>query len=311
MHLKTTVIIPVYNASRWIAKAVRSAVQQPEAERVLLIEDGSADSSLDTCRRLSREYANVEVLQHPGGENRGAGASRNLGIRAATTEWVAFLDADDYYLPGRFREDAEVIARHPDSEGVYNAIGFDYYEEKDSKQSLQKHQNLTTIPQPVPPDQLKDVLLRRHPQKIIGHISCNGLTVKRRLFDRSGLFNDLKIGEDTHLIIRLAFAGKLYPGELRRPVAMRRVHGNNRITNRKPADKFLFHESLLDWALQASISPKYVRGIFLKYLFHHPSRKRQDGSPIAKGWEIARTFLQVAKTHPEFIRKLWVIHTAL
>jgi len=78
--MQISVIIPVYNASKFLEKAVYSAVSQYENAEVLLIEDGSSDNSLQICENLQTKYEKLKVYQHAGGQNMGAAATRNLGI---------------------------------------------------------------------------------------------------------------------------------------------------------------------------------------------------------------------------------------
>ena len=120
--LEVSVVIPVYNAAPYVRQAVESALAQPQVREVLLVEDGSPDNALEVCRELAAEYPRVALLRHPNGENRGAGASRNLGMLAAGSAFLAFLDADDYYLPGRFTIDERIFAQDPRCEGVYHAV---------------------------------------------------------------------------------------------------------------------------------------------------------------------------------------------
>ena len=77
-----SVITPVFRAAEYVEEAVRSALDQPETLDVILVEDGSGDSSLDVCRRLSKE-PRVHLLRHADGANRGPSASRNLAIAPA------------------------------------------------------------------------------------------------------------------------------------------------------------------------------------------------------------------------------------
>ena len=100
--LNISVIIPVYNASAFLKKAVESAIQFEEVKEIILVEDGSTDHSLEVCEILENEFGAVKLFQHPDKGNHGAGATRNLGLEKATGDFIAFLDADDYYLPNRF-----------------------------------------------------------------------------------------------------------------------------------------------------------------------------------------------------------------
>ena len=121
-----SVIIPVYNAEKYVEHSVLSAINQKHVNEILLIEDNSTDNSLDVCRKLSDKYINVQLLRHPNGENRGAGASRNLGIQTSKYDYVSFLDADDYMLPNRFNKTVEIFEKRSDADGVYEAVGYHF-----------------------------------------------------------------------------------------------------------------------------------------------------------------------------------------
>src|SRR5438876_11081070 len=94
-----SVVIPCYNAAAHLRACVASALAQDGvgAVEVLGGDDGSADAS----RRIAESFGPpVRVLGHAGGRNRGVSATRNLCLRAALRPLVAFLDADDLWLPG-------------------------------------------------------------------------------------------------------------------------------------------------------------------------------------------------------------------
>jgi len=159
--MKCSVIIPVYNAARYVTQAVESALAQPETDEVILIEDGSPDSSLQVCQDLAQKYEKVRLLQHPGGVNKGAGASRNLGMLNARFDYLAFLDADDYFFPNRFKETVKVFEDHPDCGGVYEAIGTIVEDEEARERwraSGEMQQQLITMTRIVPPEELLERL---------------------------------------------------------------------------------------------------------------------------------------------------------
>lgn len=226
--MRVSVVVPVFNAEQFIADAVESAVRQPEVAEVLLVEDGSQDGSLAVCKRLHSEYERVRVLRHERGENHGAGESRNVGIRAARFEYVAFLDADDYFLPGRFDPAKRVFAREPGADGVYDAVGTDFQSEQMRKwwREELKRDELTTVRTDVDPESLFEVLVGGRN----GWFCTDGIVVKRALFERVGLFDrSLRMCQDTEMWLRMALFGRLLPGSLDQAVAMRRLHGENRI----------------------------------------------------------------------------------
>ena len=94
-----TVVIPVYNCERYVARAIKSVLDQPCGDRaeILVVDDGSTDKSGEVCDRIASENSNVYVIHK---ENGGVSTARNLGIEKATGEYIAFLDSDDWWEPG-------------------------------------------------------------------------------------------------------------------------------------------------------------------------------------------------------------------
>lgn len=88
---RTDIIIPVYNAKKTIEKCIESAVNQGDV-RVIAVNDGSKDNSLEILRELEEKHENLTVYDKPNG---GAGSARNLGLDKSDSKYVKFLDADD------------------------------------------------------------------------------------------------------------------------------------------------------------------------------------------------------------------------
>jgi len=116
-----SVIIPFLDAGNFIQEAIDSVLAQtcPDWE-LFLVDDGSTDGSTAVALRYMREYPRkIRYLQHPDHENRGMSASRNLGIRQSDGEFVAFLDADDIWLPEKLAEEIEVLRAYPEAAMMY------------------------------------------------------------------------------------------------------------------------------------------------------------------------------------------------
>ena len=98
-----TVVIPTYNGEKYVARAVRSVLEQPAGDHVniLLVDDGSTDSTGAVCDDLARAHENVQVIHKPNG---GVSSARNMGIDRVETKYVAFLDCDDWWNEGFFDE---------------------------------------------------------------------------------------------------------------------------------------------------------------------------------------------------------------
>ena len=93
---KVSVIIPTYNRGALVLRALRSVFAQDHAvDQVIVVDDGSTD---DTIERVERDFPNVELIVQT---NHGVSHARNRGIERARNEWLAFLDSDDEWLPGK------------------------------------------------------------------------------------------------------------------------------------------------------------------------------------------------------------------
>jgi glycosyltransferase involved in cell wall biosynthesis len=270
-----TVIIPVYNAEAFIEKAVNSVIQFPEVKEILLIDDGSKDNSFKICLEAAKQYEFVKVLQHADQKNHGVSVTRNLGINMATSEFITFLDADDYYLPNRFDAEREYF-KDPKIDGVYGAISTEFVTEKGREIYLKKFLNddLTTVYQEAEGlDVFKGLseINKEHGT----FFSMIALTIRKTALQRTGLrLNEkLKIGEDKDFIVKLSYLTYLKSGFISKPVAVRTGHENNTITKIRNYSSDYFHhqslifESLYRWAKKQRKMPEEALEIFrYKYL---------------------------------------------
>lgn len=114
--LLVSIVTPFFNAERFLDEALASVLAQsyPRWE-LLLVDDGSADRSTRIATRWARAHPErVRYLEHEGHRNQGTSASRNLGIRNSRADYVAFLDADDTWLPGHLSGQVTLLERHPE-----------------------------------------------------------------------------------------------------------------------------------------------------------------------------------------------------
>src|SRR4051794_24620177 len=113
-------IIIFLNGAAFLAEAVESVLAQSYSHWELwLVDDGSTDESTQIARTYAAQYPNVFYLEHEGHGNQGMSASRNLGIRHARGQFVAFLDADDLWLPTKLAEQVALLLAHPSAGMVY------------------------------------------------------------------------------------------------------------------------------------------------------------------------------------------------
>lgn len=267
--MNISVIIPVYNAERFLEKAVASALQFEEVKEVLLIEDGSPDGSLQVCEKLLEQHTRVKLYRHPDCGNHGAGATRNLGLKMAGEEFIAFLDADDFYLPNRFDAEKELF-KNEKIEGVFGASSAEFLTEKGREEFEKKFKNvnLTTVSFPA---EGKDIFyhLLGLEKKFGTFFSLICLTVRAESLQKNQLsFNeDLRVHQDSDFIIKLSYSCYLKSGIINRAIAIRGVHDDNRITKINlysqaySERQYLFWKSLHDYFQPKNIEPKYAQHI--------------------------------------------------
>jgi len=94
--MSVTIVIPAYNAEQYLERCIKSIEQQTILEKeVIVIDDGSTDKTMEILLRMKWQYNNIVILQQ---QHKGAGPARNFGIKNAREKYIAFCDADDYFL---------------------------------------------------------------------------------------------------------------------------------------------------------------------------------------------------------------------
>jgi GT2 family glycosyltransferase len=222
---RVSVVIPSWNGRRWIGATIDSVLRQTlPAHEVIVVDDGSIDG---TAEYLQGAYPSVQVVRQA---NAGVSAARNRGVACATGEWVAFLDADDIWLPDKLQQQWALLLQQPEAELVCS--GWLSW----------------TCSDPTPPAALLEALAseRDDPERwggptgwIYGDLllACcvwtSTVVMHQALLARTGGFDTgLSIGEDLDLWLR---ASRLTPiARVPRPLALYRQHGAN-TTRRAPA----------------------------------------------------------------------------
>jgi glycosyltransferase involved in cell wall biosynthesis len=117
MNPLVSVIVPFYNAEKFLAEAIESVLEQNYAKwELLLIDDGSRDSSTNIATEYAKKNHNrIQYIEHPSHQNRGACASRNAGISMAKGEYIAFLDSDDVWLPDKLQQQLNIFEQVPEA----------------------------------------------------------------------------------------------------------------------------------------------------------------------------------------------------
>jgi glycosyltransferase involved in cell wall biosynthesis len=298
-----SVIMPVFNAGKYVERAVESVIHLPNTGELILIDDCSQDNSLEICKEIESKYANIQLLKHKDGKNHGAAASRNLGILKAKYLYISFLDADDYYLENRFDLESQIFEQFPDVDGVYGFTLAKFESERAKEMFADGNINeKTTFSVIVAPENLFRAL-------ILGGYGCfhtSGITVKKTLIEETGGFNlNIRYVEDTELWFKLSLIGKIVSGSIFEPVAMRWVHENNSIhesENIKPFRKLMYND-IFNWALKRPFTFE-VKNIFFMAMHRHTNEYRN--SPIKLLFRVVRKTPGIIVSS-FFIKKLHLI----
>jgi GT2 family glycosyltransferase len=193
MNQSTTVsiLIPCYNADRWIAQAIQSALNQTYPyKEVIVVDDGSSDRSLEVIRSFG------DRIRWETGENRGGNAARNRLLELSTGEWLQYLDADDYLLPDKIEQQVKHFTQAPDADIIYSPSIYEYWHNENSRREIQ------SIPEPHDPW----ILLARWflPQ------TGSPLWRKQALLDVGGWKPHQPCCQEHELYLRLLIAGKRF-----------------------------------------------------------------------------------------------------
>jgi glycosyltransferase involved in cell wall biosynthesis len=188
-----SVVIPAYNAGAYLEEAIRSVLEQEYRPlEVIVVDDGSADRTAEVARSFGPP---VRVLVQP---HTGAGAARNAGAAVARGAWLAFLDADDLWMPHVLARLANLLAGDPQLDMVYGQV--------------------------VEFREIGGAVVEKPPAT---GLLAGATLLRKSLFDRVGWFGvGLRLGEFIDWCARARELGAK-TASLPEPVLRRRIHGEN------------------------------------------------------------------------------------
>ena len=191
MSFFISVIIPVYNAEKYLEECLRSVVSSSAFNEleVVLVNDGSKDSPGEICDRFSKQYKNIKAIHIANG---GVSNARNIGVDKSSGEYITFCDADDYYVNDILHEAVSVLKEHKT-----DMLFYDYYYEQ---------QSVLKIDFPFAPEEkmskMDDVFLFMLKDESFNS-SCNKFFKKQVLSDNGLIFAcGQKHGEDRDFVIK-------------------------------------------------------------------------------------------------------------
>jgi glycosyltransferase involved in cell wall biosynthesis/SAM-dependent methyltransferase len=189
-----SVIVPFWNTRAFIGEAIDSVLAQTfPAGELLLVDDGSSDRSTDIAKGYAERFPErIRYVEHEGHQNRGVAASRNLGVRHAKGRYIAFLDADDVWLPNKLARQTAILESEPDAAMVCGPSQFWYSwtgRPEDLARDYVKDLRITPAGLVRPPTLLISSLTR-------GTFVANPSTIiiRREALDRVGGFEESFVG---------------------------------------------------------------------------------------------------------------------
>lgn len=228
MSRRISVVIPCFNSERYVLATLRSVLSQGWSDlEVIVVDDGSSDRS---AAFVAETYPTVKLIRQ---KNQGVAAARNTGIRHATGDWIAFVDSDDIWLPGKLAAQWRALDKSPDARMIYGA--WKVWGSIDPEPSPELINALTKEAQDgdrwvgpsgwIYTSLLEDCVVWT--STVLAH---------RSLFDEIGVFDSsMPIGEDYDLWLRASRVTQII--RVSKPLALYRMH-NASITRRAPVENY-------------------------------------------------------------------------
>ncbi|MCK5566116.1 MAG: glycosyltransferase family 2 protein [Planctomycetes bacterium] len=227
--MTVTVVIPAYNNSEHIARALDSVCSQSlTPHQVIVVDDGSTDDTAE----IVKKYDNVEYIYQ---QNAGASAGRNTGIENATGEWIAFLDADDEWLAEYLEKQTALLKANGDLQWA----GANYHRCHCNDKKQEVAESSQTALECLNGKDYFDSYFTAYLNKTRGWTGT--LIIKKSVFETAGLFNTEQLRfNDEDMWWRIAFTNIPF-GYNPEPLAIYHMHISNSITKRYKASE-LFSE---------------------------------------------------------------------
>ncbi len=179
-----SIVIPLYNKEAFVGDAVQSILDQTfDTFELIVVNDGSTDRSVQVIEKL--DNTRIEIISI---EKSGVSIARNTGIKKASFEWIAFLDADDWWKPTFLEEMAKAINAHPDRSvfasgrtHVFKKLNERYNNRLLPKDGETKLMNYFAV-------------IRNH----LPLINSSNAVIRRSVIDKSGYFNPAQSKHEDH-----------------------------------------------------------------------------------------------------------------
>lgn len=289
-----SVIIPNFNNGDTLGRAIASVLAQTfAAAEIIIIDDGSTDGS----RQVAAQFG--EQVRYVYRDNAGVSAARNYGAGIATGTWLAFLDADDTYMPNRLEAHASWLAREPDLDFLFGDQEYRNHDGEFLQMAIDASAGGRMLVARNPA--LREIPIAASDFEALiadGFSEIRTLSIPRATFDALGGFPvDRKIGEDLFFFIRM-FMRSRKGGVVNLPLAIYYIYPNSALRKNVVLSQKAFINTLESLAGElATARPGLRRGwkaklrqarLSLAYMFLRADDKRAA----------IKSVLPLLKTHP-------------
>lgn len=209
---KVSIILPTFNRAHYLPDTIQSILDQSYSDfELIVVDDGSTDHTEQIIRDLRTHSFHIKYIKLP--ENRGIGFARDQGLQHARGEYVAWIDSDDPWLPGKLEEQVRIMDSYTDIDILFgDYLNFDHIQ---NKQTTLFH-NCRHLLEALPKQQLEEgvYLVEKDLERVLliqNLVSTPTAIIRLQLLQRTGSFDiALRSGEDVEFFFRAALWGARY-----------------------------------------------------------------------------------------------------
>lgn len=238
-----SVVIPAYNAEKYISYALDSVLMQTYTEyEIIVVDDCSTDGTFEIVKEYADEYPNIKLYRNQ--KNSGVSYSRNFGVSVACGAYIAFLDSDDMWEKEKLQKQVEMLEVHPDTALLFTASSF-----IDSDGNLMKY--ILNVPEKID----YKTLLKQN------IISCSSVMVKKTYMTEIKMQSD-KMHEDFAVWLKILQRESFAYG-INEPLLKYRLLNNSKSSNKLNAAK-------MNWRVYRYVGVGFFKSIY--YMLHYVVR---------------------------------------
>lgn len=189
---KVSVIIPVYNAEKYLKRCIESVLSQTLTDiEIILVNDGSTDNSANILDEYAKNYKNIKVIHQ---QNSGPAMARNVGMKNAIGEYIGFVDSDDYLSPDMY----EILYNIAIQNNI-DIVTSDYYSVQNGKQTHLGHFKMP-VNQIIYKDEIHNLITHANESRILW-FGWKSIYKNKNIKNNKIIYPSLKLGEETVFVL--------------------------------------------------------------------------------------------------------------